>query len=44
MRKLIDGTEASELNEPISLIVKTKCPKKAFNSNLNNILEKAFLE
>jgi hypothetical protein len=28
MRKLIDGTEASELNEPISLIVKTKCPNK----------------
>jgi hypothetical protein len=28
MRELIDGTLASELHEPITLIVKTKCPKK----------------
>lgn len=28
MRKLIDGSEVSELKDPISLIVKTKCPKK----------------
>jgi len=28
MRKLIDGTQVFELNEPVSLIVKTKCPHK----------------
>jgi hypothetical protein len=28
MRKLIDGTTVSELHEPVSLIVKTKCPHK----------------
>jgi hypothetical protein len=27
-RKLIDGTEALELSEPITLIIKTKCPEK----------------
>ncbi len=28
MRKLIDGTQVFDLNEPVTLIVKTKCPKK----------------
>ena len=28
MRKLIDGTDSIELIEPVSLIVKTKCPNK----------------
>jgi hypothetical protein len=27
-RKLIDGTEVIELNNPIILTVKTKCPEK----------------
>lgn len=28
MRKLIDGTEVLELNESVTLVVKTKCPHK----------------
>lgn len=28
MRKLINGTQVSELQDPVSLIVKTKCPHK----------------
>lgn len=28
MRKLVDGTEVEELNEPITLTVYTKCPEK----------------
>jgi hypothetical protein len=28
MRKLIDGTQVFDLDEPVALIVKTKCPKK----------------
>jgi hypothetical protein len=28
MRKLLDGTEATELDEPITLTITTKCPEK----------------
>ena len=28
MRKLIDGTQSIDLTEPVSLILKTKCPNK----------------
>ena len=28
MRKLLDGTESKELTEPVTLIIKTKCPGK----------------
>jgi len=28
MRKLLDGTEADELDEPITLTITTKCPSK----------------
>ena len=28
MRKLLDGTDAEELDEPITLTIKTKCPGK----------------
>jgi hypothetical protein len=28
MRKLLDGTDAEELDEPIILTIKTKCPSK----------------
>jgi len=28
MRNLLDGTDAEELNEPIILTIKTKCPGK----------------
>lgn len=28
MRKLLDGTEADELAEPITLTITTKCPSK----------------
>ena len=28
MRKLVDGTKAKELTEPVTLTVYTKCPEK----------------
>lgn len=36
MRKLIDGTQAIELDQPIVLEIKTKCPSKYLLLDLEN--------